>query len=87
MNAAEQVRKVNSRAFKYAQVRELWTRPGAARVVHPKYGTVIVPCSSKLAALMAAAAVWGCHWYKIRDAEIWAAEPDEKPVPLPEKYR
>ena len=68
-------------------LRELWKRPGVARVIHPKYGSVVVPCSSKLSAIMCAAAVWGCHWHKIHDAEVWAAEPGEQPVPLPEKYR
>ncbi len=68
-------------------LRELWKRPGVARVIHPKYGSVVVPCSSKLSAIMCAAAVWGCHWHKIHDAEVWAAEPGEQPAPLPEKYR
>ena len=68
-------------------LRELWKRPGVARVIHPKYGSVVVPCSSRLSAIMCAAAVWGCHWHRVHDAEVWAAEPGEQPVPLPEKYR
>lgn len=68
-------------------LKNLWTKQGAARVVDKKYGEVIVPCGSKLSALMCAATVWGCHWSKIHDAEVWAAEPGEKPVPLPDKYR
>lgn len=68
-------------------LRELWARPGVARVVHPAYGAVVVPCSSKLTAIMCAAAVWGCRWTRINDAEVWAVEPGEKPAPLPEKYR
>ena len=68
-------------------LRTIWNKPGVARVVHPAYGEVVVPCGSKLAATMCAASVWGCHWMKIHDAEVWAAEPGEKPVSMPEKYR
>ena len=87
MNAAEQTQAVNSRANTRRQIQDMWKRPGTARVIPPKYGSVVVPCSSKLSAIMCAAAVWGCHWHKIHDAEVWAAEPGEQPVPLPEKYR
>ena len=78
MNDREQVRR---------KLRELWSRKGVARVTHPAYGSVVVPCGSKLSAMMCTAAVWGCHWFKTHDAEVWAAEPGEMPVPLPMKFR
>ena len=68
-------------------LRDLWRKQGVARVVHPKHGEIVVPCGSKLAALMCASAVWKVNWMAIRDAEIWAAEPGEKPVPMPQKYK
>ena len=45
--------------------RERWSAKGTARVTHPARGTVVVPCSSKLAAIMNAAEVWRCDWMKI----------------------
>ena len=39
--------------------RERWRAVGRARVVSKKYGAVVVPCRSKLTALMNAAAVTG----------------------------
>lgn len=54
-----------------------WSAPGKARVVHPERGTVIVPCSSPLAAIMNAADVWGCSWTELDGARVWAAEPGD----------
>lgn len=56
---------------------ERWSAPGKARVVHPERGTVIVPCSSPLAAIMNAADVWGCSWTELDGARVWAAEPGD----------
>ena len=39
-----------------------WNAKGRACVTHPKYGSVVVPHSSNLAALMNAAEYWGCDW-------------------------
>lgn len=63
-----------------------WQAPGRARVIHPAHGSVVVPHSSNLAALLYAAEVWGCDWTEIRDAEVWAA-PGEKTVPMPTLYK
>lgn len=60
-----------------------WTVPGRARVVHPDHGTVVVPHSSNLAAIMNAAEVWRCDWAEITDAEVWAAEPGDVPAKMP----
>lgn len=45
-----------------------WNAKGRACVTHPKYGSVVVPHSSNLAALMNAAEYWGCDWSEITDA-------------------
>lgn len=63
--------------------RERWRAVGRARVVSKKYGAVVVPCRSKLTALMNAAEVWGCDWTEIRDAEVWRAGAEDKPVSMP----
>lgn len=63
-----------------------WQAPGRARVIHPARGSVVVPHSSNLAALLNAAEVWGCDWTEIRDAKVWAA-PGEKAVPMPTLYK
>lgn len=60
-----------------------WQAPGIARVIHPKYGTVVVPCASKLAAIECAAEVWRCGWLEIKDAGVWVAEPGDKPEAVP----
>lgn len=63
--------------------RQRWSAPGAARVVHPIRGTVVVPCSSKLAALLCAAEVWGCSWMDLDAAEVWVAQPGDRVEPMP----
>lgn len=63
--------------------RERWQVSGCARVVSRKYGTVVVPHGSNFAALLNAAEVWGCDWTEIRDAEVWRADKEERPVPMP----
>lgn len=60
-----------------------WSAQGRARVVHPVHGTVVVPHSSNLAAVMNAAEVWRCDWAEITDAQVWAAEPGDVPVKMP----
>ena len=42
-----------------------WNAKGRACVTHPKYGSVVVPHSSNLAALMNAAEYWDCDWSEI----------------------
>ena len=60
-----------------------WNVPGKSRVTHPAHGSVVVPHVSNLAAVMNAAEVWGCDWTEIRDAEVWRADKEERPVPMP----
>ena len=60
-----------------------WQAPGRARVEHPAHGSVVVPHGSNFAALLNAAEVWGCDWTEIRDAEVWRADKEERPVPMP----
>lgn len=62
--------------------RGRWQATGKAKVVHPNYGAVVVPHYSNLAAILNAAAVWGCDWLEIMDARVWAA-PDDTPVSMP----
>lgn len=62
-----------------------WRAPGRARVIHPDHGSIVVPHSSNLAAILNAAEVWGCDWVKILDAEVWAA-PGEKAASMPTLY-
>lgn len=63
--------------------RERWQASGCARVVSRKYGTVVVPHGSNFAALLNAAEVWDCDWTEIRDAEVWRADKEERPVSMP----
>ena len=75
-----------SRIIARAKERERlarWNAPGAARVVHPTRGTVVVPHCSNLAALKNAAEVWGCDWMDLREAKVWRAEPGDVPVKMP----
>ena len=60
-----------------------WSAPGRAWVVHPVHGTMVVPHSSNLAAVMNAAEVWRCDWAEITDAQVWAAEPGDVPAKMP----
>lgn len=60
-----------------------WNAPARARVVHPDHGTVVVPHSSNLAAIMNAAEVWRCDWAEITDAKVWQAEPGDVAAKMP----
>lgn len=52
-----------------------WNYPGKARVIHPKYGELIVPCASPLSALHCAAEVWGVDVLEITgDGEVWVCD-------------
>ena len=61
------------RAKKLAR-RHRWEFPGKVRVVHPKYGEVIVPGASPFAAIQCAAEKWKCDWAEITDAKVWALD-------------
>lgn len=64
---------------------ERWRVRGRARVVHPKYGAVVVPHRSNYSALLNAAEYWGCEWTDIRDAEVWAVS-DGTAVVMPKEF-
>ncbi len=68
VDQAERDRVLASAAKRSRERR--WNAPGRARVVHPTYGTVVVPHSSNLAAIMNAAEVWCCGWTEITDAHL-----------------
>lgn len=81
VNRAERY-KVRAAAEERERERR-WSATGRARVIHPAHGTVVVPHSSNLAAIMNAAEVWRCDWAEITDAQVWAAEPGDVPVKIP----
>lgn len=76
MNWPERIAKDQAaRAAQNAQRRSktLWDAKLQARVIHPKYGEVVVPCHSPLAAVECAAEVWGTTWKEIyKEAEVKA---------------
>lgn len=63
-----------------------WNAKGRACVTHPKYGSVVVPHSSNLAALMNAAEYWGCDWSEITDASVMVAKPGDGPAVKPKEF-
>ena len=77
----DRIRKPGSQAER-ARI-ERWRFPAAARVTHPDHGPVVVPCRSKLAAIMCAAEVWGCNWTSLEGAEVWRAEPGDRVATMP----
>lgn len=42
-----------------------WKAKTCSRVVHPRFGEVIVPHTSNYAAMLNAAEYWGCDWLEI----------------------
>ena len=63
-----------------------WCAKGRAKVVHPKYGQVIVPNGSNYAAILNAAEYWGCDWPEVLDAEVWLALPGDGPLVKPKEF-
>lgn len=48
-----------------------WSYEARARVTHPEYESVIVPCGSCFSALLCAAEVWKVPWDRIlKDARV-----------------
>lgn len=67
---------------------ERWNAIGVAAVEHHKYGCVVVPHCSNLAAVFNAAEYWDCDWVEIIGAKVRCAEPEDGPtVTMPERYR
>lgn len=64
-----------------------WNAPGKSRVTHPAHGSVVVPHTSNLAAIMNAAEVWRCDWVTILDAKVWAVDPSEPAAEMPLHYK
>ena len=60
---------------------------GRARVTHPRFGSVVVPCCSKLGAIENAAEYWRVSWQDLSGAEVWAAEPSDGPLRLPREFQ
>lgn len=79
--AAERARILADAEKRQRKIR--WSAPGRSRVVHPVYGTVVVPHASNLAAVMCAAEVWRCDWAELSDAKVWRAEPGDVAVKMP----
>ena len=64
--------------------RRSWMARGRAKVSNPRYGSIVVPCASKMGAIQNAAEFWRIeNWLEIRDAEVRAVEPDEGPAYIP----
>ena len=60
-----------------------WIYPGKATVTHPKYGKVVVPCPSKLAAILNAAEFWKCDELEIFDATVMVWKEGDGPCRRP----
>ena len=63
-----------------------WNAKGRACAAHPKYGSVVVPHSSNLAALMNAAEYWDCDWSEITGASVMVAKPGDGPAVKPKEF-
>ena len=76
MNWPERIAQEQRKRAELASKRNakaLWSAKLQARVSHPKYGEVVVPCHSPLAAVECAAEAWGTTWSEIhKEAEVKA---------------
>ena len=79
-------REVNRRRANARERESRWNTPGRACVTHPKYGSVVVPHRSNLAALMNAAEYWRCDWAEITDASVMVATPGDGPLVKPREF-
>lgn len=59
---------------------ERWNAGNIARVSHPKYGTVVVPCENNYAARMCAAEYWGLSEREIPRMSCMAPEPGDEAI-------
>lgn len=60
-----------------------WSAPSKAKVTHPMWGSVIVPCSSGLAAVQCAAEIWNVDPVQIMDARVEACDQSLPAQPRP----
>ena len=64
-----------------------WMAPARSRVSHPKYGSVIVPHASNLAATMNAAEFWRCDWAELlKDAQVELIPQNLGPLRRPREF-
>lgn len=76
----------NQQEYEQAEERERehrWNAKSRARVVHPRYGQVVVPHISNFAAILNAAGYWGCDWVEVLHAEVWRADDNEATAERP----
>ena len=58
-----------------------WKAKTCSRVVHPRFGEVIVPHTSNYAAMLNAAEYWSCDWLEIiDDVDVLEGVSTEDPV-------
>lgn len=82
----EELRIAAEEAEKRSRVNR-WTASGKSRVTHPRYGSVIVPHLSKLAAIENAAEFWKCDTLDIiQDASVDWVPADDGPVRRPKEF-
>ena len=62
-----------------------WAAKGKAQVTHPRYGTVIVPCQSPIAAVFCTAEVWGSEVEAIEDYRVLSCDQSLPAEKRPEK--
>lgn len=69
--ARDQKRRAEANAKR--RNKALWDAKLKARVTHPRYGSVEVPCHSPLAAIECAAELWGVEYGEIaKETEVKA---------------
>lgn len=69
-----------------AQLRaywERWSKTAKARVTHPVFGSVIVPCGSCFASILCAADIWNVPFVSLLDARVEDCD-QSLPVEMPE---
>ena len=81
-------RKTAARISARVRRQERWKATARATVWHPRYGKVVVPHLSNLAAAENAAELWGVPWSEIStDAKVCMWVPEDGPVTLPQEFR
>lgn len=72
---------------KAAAREQRWRAPARSRVSHPKYGSVIVPHASNLAATMNAAEFWHCDLMEIiSEAKVDWIPQNQGPLRKPREF-
>lgn len=77
LNARREIAERRARFYR-------WNAKGKSRVIHPRYGDLIVPHSSYLGAILCACEVWGVSFSAISaDVEVWACDQSLPAVKMP----